>query len=108
MVLTLWCIYFFRDPWRVTPVRAGLVVAPADGRVVSVAPAAPPAELGLGETPMLRIGIFLNVFDVHINKGIALGMLGRFEAEIRCCDRALEIRPRYLLHGSTKALPAGN
>ena len=68
VVLTLWCIYFFRDPWRVTPVRAGLVVAPADGRVVSVAPAAPPAELGLGETPMLRIGIFLNVFDVHINR----------------------------------------
>ncbi len=68
LVLTLWCIYFFRDPWRVTPVRAGLVVAPADGRVVSVAPAAPPAELGLGETPMLRIGIFLNVFDVHVNR----------------------------------------
>jgi phosphatidylserine decarboxylase len=68
VVLTLWCIYFFRDPWRVTPVRAGLVVAPADGRVVSVAPAAPPAELGLGETPMLRIGIFLNVFDVHVNR----------------------------------------
>jgi phosphatidylserine decarboxylase len=67
-VLTLWCIYFFRDPWRVTPLRAGLVVAPADGRVVSVAPAPPPAELGLGEAPMLRIGIFLNLLDVHVNR----------------------------------------
>ncbi len=68
VVLTLWCVYFFRDPWRVTPVRAGLVIAPADGRVVSVAPAAPPAELGMGEAPMLRIGIFLNVLDVHVNR----------------------------------------
>jgi phosphatidylserine decarboxylase len=68
VLATLWCVYFFRDPWRVTPSRAGLVVAPADGRVVSVGPAAPPAELGLGEAPMLRIGIFLNIFDVHVNR----------------------------------------
>ena len=65
---TLWCAYFFRDPWRVTPQRAGLVVAPADGLVVSVAPAPPPPELGLGEGPMMRIGIFLNVLDVHVNR----------------------------------------
>jgi phosphatidylserine decarboxylase len=68
VIATLWCVYFFRDPWRVTPTRAGLVIAPADGRVVSVAPAPPPPELGLGEAPMLRIGIFLNVFDVHVNR----------------------------------------
>jgi phosphatidylserine decarboxylase len=67
-VLTLWCIYFFRDPPRVTPVRPGLVVSPADGLVVSVAPAVPPVEMGLGPEPMMRIGIFLNVFDVHINR----------------------------------------
>jgi phosphatidylserine decarboxylase len=65
---TLWCAYFFRDPWRVTPLRAGLMVSPADGRVVSVAKAVPPPELDLGAAPMTRIGIFLNVFDVHVNR----------------------------------------
>jgi phosphatidylserine decarboxylase len=65
---TLWCAYFFRDPWRVTPQRAGLMVSPADGRVVSVAAAVPPEELGMGSAPMMRIGIFLNVFDVHVNR----------------------------------------
>jgi phosphatidylserine decarboxylase len=68
LMATMWCVYFFRDPWRVTPLRAGLVVSPADGRVVSIAPAVPPVELGMGPTPMMRIGIFLNVFDVHVNR----------------------------------------
>jgi len=68
LVLTIWCTYFFRDPWRVTPQRAGLMVSPADGRVLSVAPAMPPAELEMGSTTMTRIGIFLNVFDVHVNR----------------------------------------
>jgi phosphatidylserine decarboxylase len=68
LVATLWCAYFFRDPWRVTPLREGLVVAPADGVVVSVGPAPPPKELELGEAAMLRIGIFLNVLDVHVNR----------------------------------------
>lgn len=68
LVLTAWCVYFFRDPDRVTPVRTGLVVAPADGRVQSVVMAVPPPELGLGDQPMLRVGIFLNVFNVHVNR----------------------------------------
>jgi phosphatidylserine decarboxylase len=68
LVLTVWCAYFFRDPWRVTPQRAGLMVSPADGRVLSVAPAVPPAELDMGAAAMTRIGIFLNVFDVHVNR----------------------------------------
>jgi phosphatidylserine decarboxylase len=68
IAVTLWCVYFFRDPWRITPTREGLVIAPADGLVVSIGPAAPPAELGMGNAPMTRIGIFLNVFDVHINR----------------------------------------
>jgi phosphatidylserine decarboxylase len=71
---TAWCAYFFRDPWRVTPLGDGLVVAPADGRVASVGRAMPPAELGFGDVPMLRIGIFLNVFDVHVNR---MPMAGR-------------------------------
>ncbi|MBI1181924.1 MAG: phosphatidylserine decarboxylase [Alphaproteobacteria bacterium] len=68
IVLTVWCVYFFRDPDRVTPVRDGLVISPADGVVVSVAEAAPPPELEMGDAPRLRIGIFMNVFDVHVNR----------------------------------------
>jgi phosphatidylserine decarboxylase len=68
LALTVWCAYFFRDPWRVTPQRAGLMVSPADGRVLSVAPAVPPSELEMGTEAMTRIGIFLNVFDVHVNR----------------------------------------
>ncbi len=68
LLLTLWCAYFFRDPWRVTPTRPGLVVSPADGTVVAADRAKPPAELALGEAPMTRIGIFLNVLDVHVNR----------------------------------------
>ena len=66
LILTLWIAYFFRDPWRVTPVRQGLIVSPADGVVVALGPAPPPPELDMGAEPMPRIGIFLNLFDVHI------------------------------------------
>ena len=68
LIFTLFCLYFFRDPERVPPGRAGLVLAPADGKVVSVAPASPPAELGLGPPPRWRVGIFLSVLDVHVNR----------------------------------------
>jgi phosphatidylserine decarboxylase len=60
--------YFFRDPWRVTPLRPGLLVSPADGVVVSIGPAMPPAELAMGEVPVTRIGIFLSIFDVHVTR----------------------------------------
>ncbi len=68
LVFTLFCLYFFRDPVRVPPGRAGLVLAPADGKVVSVSPVVPPAELGLGANARSRIGIFLSVLDVHVNR----------------------------------------
>jgi phosphatidylserine decarboxylase len=71
------CLYFFRDPERVAPARPGLVLAPADGRVVSVAPAVPPAELGLGAAPRWRVGIFLSVMDVHVNRVPADGTVTR-------------------------------
>jgi phosphatidylserine decarboxylase len=77
LVLTLWCVYFFRDPPRVTPTRAGLVVSPADGLVVSIADVPPPAELDMGTEPMTRIGIFLNVFDVHINRAPMPGTVAK-------------------------------
>ena len=71
------CLYFFRDPARVAPGRPGLVLAPADGKVVSVGPAAPPAELGLGTAPRWRVGIFLSVMDVHVNRVPADGTVTR-------------------------------
>ncbi len=68
LALTVWCACFFRDPERVSPVRDGLVLSPADGVVRMVEAAAPPAELGLGDAPRPRIGIFMNVFNVHVNR----------------------------------------
>jgi phosphatidylserine decarboxylase len=75
LILTLWMVYFFRDPWRVTPTRPGLIVSPADGIVVSLGPAAPPPELEMGSDPLPRIGIFLNLFDVHVARAPIGGRL---------------------------------
>jgi phosphatidylserine decarboxylase len=71
--LTVWCYYFFRDPDRVTPDRAGLVISPADGVVSSIEPAVPPAELGLGEAPLPRVSVFMSVFDCHVNRAPIAG-----------------------------------
>ena len=68
MVLTLWSIFFFRDPPRGVPQEDGLLIAPADGLVQMVSQAVPPAELGLGGEPLTRVSIFLSVFDGHINR----------------------------------------
>ncbi|MCL2468857.1 MAG: phosphatidylserine decarboxylase [Alphaproteobacteria bacterium] len=68
LILVSWVVYFFRDPPRTTPVRAGLVIAPADGRVIMIKQVKPEADLGLGEEELTRISIFLNVFDVHVNR----------------------------------------
>ncbi len=68
LILTAWCFYFFRDPQRVTPTKPGLVVSPADGKIVAIKEVVPDSDLGLGETPRTRISIFLNVFDVHVNR----------------------------------------
>jgi len=68
VLLTVWCVFFFRNPERVTPVVEDLVVSPADGVVQRITEAAPPVELEMGDTPMTRISIFLNVFDVHVNR----------------------------------------
>lgn len=68
LIATAWCVYFFRDPSRVTPIREGLVVSPADGLVQKIVKCVPPAELELGDGERTRISIFLNVFDVHVNR----------------------------------------
>ena len=77
LLFTVLCLYFFRDPERVPPGRVSAVLAPADGKVVLVAPAVPPAELGLGIAPRWRVGIFLSLLDVHVNRVPADGTITR-------------------------------
>src|SRR3954451_16282651 len=76
-LLTLWCALFFRDPARVTPVREGIVVAPADGRISMVTQVLPPAELGLGDRALPRISIFMSVFNCHVNRSPVAGRIDR-------------------------------
>src|SRR3990170_258510 len=76
-ILTVWCALFFRDPHRVTPLREGIVVAPADGRVSMVVQAVPPQELGLGDQPLPRISIFMSVFNCHVNRSPVAGRIDR-------------------------------
>jgi phosphatidylserine decarboxylase len=76
-VLTLWCVYFFRDPQRVTSVRDGLVISPADGRVDMVGYFTPPAELEMGDKPLPRITIFMSVFDCHVNRSPVAGRISK-------------------------------
>jgi len=68
VLLTVWCYYFFRDPDRHTPQRAGLLISPADGVISLIEPAVPPVELGLGEAPLMRVSVFMNVFNCHVNR----------------------------------------
>ena len=77
LIATLWCVYFFRDPPRVTPIREGIVVAPADGRICQVASVVPPREFELGERPLPRVSIFMSVFDCHINRSPVGGSIER-------------------------------
>jgi len=68
VILTLWCTYFFRDPDRITPTRSGLVISPADGVVQLIDRAVPPPELDMGDKERSRVCIFMNVFNVHVNR----------------------------------------
>jgi phosphatidylserine decarboxylase len=76
-LVTAWIIYFFRDPARVTPLRDGLVISGADGRISGIEAVKPPAELGFGAEERVRISTFLSVFDVHINRAPVAGKIIR-------------------------------
>jgi phosphatidylserine decarboxylase len=77
VLITAWIAYFFRDPPRVTPLRDGLIIAPGDGRISAIERVRPPAELGFGDEPRLRISIFLSIFDVHIQRAPIAGRVAR-------------------------------
>jgi phosphatidylserine decarboxylase len=78
LILTAWCVYFFRDPDRTTPIGENLVISPADGVIQSVTQAAPPRELGMEDKPMKRIAVFMNVFDCHVNRSPVDGTIVTF------------------------------
>ena len=107
VILTLWCAYFFRDPDRTTPIRDGLVISPADGVVQGIGPAVPPEEIGLGDSPRNRISIFMNVFDVHVNRIPIAGTINKlayrpgkyFNASL---DKASEFNARQSFHLKTE------
>ncbi|WP_136162485.1 phosphatidylserine decarboxylase [Sphingomonas flavalba] len=75
--ITLWVAAFFRDPVRTVPQGEDLVVAPADGLVTLIQPVPPPREMagecGLGDSPLIRVSIFMSVFDVHVNRSPIAG-----------------------------------
>ncbi|MFP6749186.1 MAG: phosphatidylserine decarboxylase [Alphaproteobacteria bacterium] len=97
VILSCWCVYFFRDPDRTTPSRDGLIISPADGVIQSVGLAMPPEELGMGDTPRQRISVFMNVFNVHVNR-IPI------DGEIR----ALSYRPGKFLNASLDKASSDN
>lgn len=70
---TVWCYYFFRDPRRSVPEREGLLVSPADGVISLIERAVPPAELGMADTPLTRVSVFMNVFNCHVNRAPIAG-----------------------------------
>jgi phosphatidylserine decarboxylase len=71
--ITIWCVAFFRDPERKTPEDPGLIICPADGKLLPLVDAVPPAELGMGDAPRPRLSIFMNVFNVHVNRNPVSG-----------------------------------
>ena len=102
IALTIWCALFFRDPARITPVSEDLVISPADGKISQVGNVVPPKQLGMGDQPLLRVSVFMNVFDCHINRSPVRGKIttiaykrGRFmNAEL---DKASEENERNSL-----------
>ena len=77
VALTIWCALFFRDPKRVTPISDELVISPADGKISHVGKVVPPPELDLGDKPLLRISVFMNVFNCHVNRAPMKGSVAR-------------------------------
>ena len=73
--VTIWCIAFFRDPERVTPTADGLIICPADGKLLPLVDAVPPEELGLGPALRPRLSVFMNVFNVHVNRNPVSGTI---------------------------------
>ena len=77
LALTVWTVAFFRDPQRVTPTDDTLVISPADGVVQAITTVPPPADLGIAADRCVRVSVFMNVFDCHVNRLPCSGRIGR-------------------------------
>ncbi len=80
ITLTLWCVYFFRNPRRITPILSGsnknnLIISPADGKVIEISNIIPSEEIGLPKGSWTRVCVFMNVFDVHVNRSPMTGQI---------------------------------
>ena len=77
VILTIWCIYFFRNPNRFHPDDKNnkLVVSPADGKIIEIKELIPDEEVGLTKANYIKVGIFMNVFDVHVNRAPMKGKI---------------------------------
>jgi phosphatidylserine decarboxylase len=74
LVLTLWCVFFFRDPERFTPSEKGAIISPADGVVTKIEyGVTAPEDLGYGDKKWNKMSVFLNVFNVHVNRAPVAG-----------------------------------
>ena len=108
LILTIWCYFFFRDPERITPLIEGVVVAPADGKVQMITQINGPKELGLQDKKFTRVSIFMSVFNVHINRAPATGIISKtayikgkfFNATL---DKASKDNERQLLAMDTES-----
>jgi len=109
VVLTVWCVFFFRDPERIVPIGENLLVSPADGIVQRITKAKMPKEIADSDEEMTRISVFLNVFNVHVNRVPIAGVIKKlhyhhgkfFNASL---DKASEHNERQsvLIETSTK------
>ncbi len=77
LAITVWVALFFRDPVRAVPQGTDLIVSPADGRISMITDVAPPPQMGLGDAPLTRVSVFMNVFNVHVNRSPISGMVSR-------------------------------
>ena len=71
--MTVWCYYFFRDPVRSVAQKPGLILSPADGVVSLITKTVPPVEMLLGDKPLTRVSVFMNVFNCHVNRAPMAG-----------------------------------
>jgi phosphatidylserine decarboxylase len=108
LILTVWCVCFFRDPERVSPPGEGLILSPADGRIDAIVKSPPPPELSMKDEPLTRVSIFLSVFDVHVNRIPIAGKIkalhyhpGKFFSAT--LDKASELNERQSILIETEA-----
>ena len=78
-LITFFILWFFRDPDRNSPNEEGKIISPADGKICLIDLSTPPKELNYGNKEMLRVCIFMNVFNVHVNRSPVKGKIKKIE-----------------------------